>query len=179
MDLCQQRSGLGRIQTRISEVCAVDLKQKTTVSTFPEEFLEPVQGTHTRGMKTRWLGILLVVAGLLFIALAAGDALAGTVVGRGGEDEIRGSAARERMAGLNGDDRLYGLAGDDILIGGRGDDELYGGSGGDALLGGSGDDFIEARDGEQDYVACGSGADVASVDAADVVARSCETVYPD
>ena len=39
-------------------------------------------------------------------------------------------------------------------------------------------DFIEAKDDEQDYVECGSGNDVASVDLGDRVARNCETLYP-
>jgi hypothetical protein len=37
---------------------------------------------------------------------------------------------------------------------------------------------VEAKDGEADFVGCGSGNDVASVDLADRVARDCETIYP-
>jgi hypothetical protein len=38
---------------------------------------------------------------------------------------------------------------------------------------------VEAKDGEQDYLECGSGNDVvASVDLGDRVARSCEILYP-
>jgi hypothetical protein len=46
------------------------------------------------------------------------------------------------------------------------------------LLGGAGDAFIEAKDGEQEDLECGSGNDVASVDLGDRVARSCEILYP-
>jgi len=48
----------------------------------------------------------------------------------------------------------------------------------DAELGGAGDDFIEAKDGHRDYVWCGPGDDVVSVDLGDRVARNCETLYP-
>ena len=77
---------------------------------------------------------------------------------------------------------LLALAARDALadaeLGGGGDDELYGGPGRDALLGGAGDDFIEAKDGHRDYVWCGPGDDVVSVDLGDRVARNCETLYP-
>ena len=77
---------------------------------------------------------------------------------------------------------LLALAARDALadaeLAGGGDDELYGGPGRDALLGGAGDDFIEAKDGHRDYVWCGPGDDVVSVDLGDRVARNCETLYP-
>jgi hypothetical protein len=52
------------------------------------------------------------------------------------------------------------------------------GGGHDALLGGLGDDFIEAKDGEWDYVGCGSGKDGASVDLIDRVTSNCDTLNP-
>ena len=79
---------------------------------------------------------------------------------------------------MGGDDEIWGLAGNDGLSGGEGADELYGGAGRDALLGGAGDDFIEAKDGEADFVGCGSGNDVASLDLIDRVTRDCETLFP-
>lgn len=72
---------------------------------------------------------------------------------------------------------LHGSNAQDVLSGGSGDDELYGDSGRDLLLSGHGSDFIEAKDGESDYVACGSGDDVADVDDVDLVASDCETVF--
>ena len=42
---------------------------------------------------------------------------------------------------------------------------------------GWGEDFIEAKDGEREYVGGGSGKDVASVDLIDRVMRSCDTIY--
>lgn len=111
-------------------------------------------------------GSLLVMVGALMLALAAGDALADVELGARGDDALRGTGGGERRAG------------DDALSGGDGDDELYGGPGRDTLLGGAGDDFIEAKDGERDYVWCGPGKDVVSVDLGDRVARNCETLYP-
>lgn len=66
-----------------------------------------------------------------------------------------------------------------VVSGSDGNDDLYGGSGREVILGGEGDDFIEAKDGARDFVSCGPGDDVASVDGADRVAGDCETVYGD
>lgn len=91
---------------------------------------------------------------------------------------MRGTDGKDRLNGSGGDDGILGHAGDDALAGGGGSDEIYGGPGRDLMFGGSGDDFIEAKDGARDFVDCGPGLDVASVDAADRVASNCETVYP-
>jgi Ca2+-binding RTX toxin-like protein len=104
---------------------------------------------------------LLVVLGLLFVGLAAGDAVAGTGLGSFRDGAIS----------------IHGGSGEDALIGGSGDDEIYGLSGRDLLVGGAGDDFIEASDGTRDQVRCGPGQDVVSVDEKDFIARDCETVY--
>ena len=102
------------------------------------------------------------------LMLAAGNALADSVRG-GGPSAIRGSAGGDRLNGFGRDDGIWGLGGDD---------ELYGGEGRDLILGGAGDDFIEAKDGAADFVGCGSGNDVASVDLRDSVARDCESIFP-
>ncbi len=81
------------------------------------------------------------------------------------------------IRGTAGKDLLRGTSGDDGITGGKGADEVYGGPGRDVMLGGSGDDFIEARDGARDFVGCGAGHDVASVDEKDLVSRGCEIVY--
>ncbi len=129
------------------------------------------------GRGSRWMGVLLVVLGALFILLAAGDALAGTRIGSGGRDTMRGSVTGENLAGMGGADSIHGGAGGDSLSGGAGGDEIYGLGGWDLLLGGAGDDFIEAADGAKDHIRCGSGDDVVSLDEKDLVARDCETVY--
>lgn len=64
-----------------------------------------------------------------------------------------------------------------IVSGGTGDDDLYGEPGSDIIVGGEGGDFIESKDGHRDYVICGPGDDVASVDEFDAVSSDCETVY--
>ncbi len=118
--------------------------------------------------RSRLARFLLVVIGASLLTLAAGNALADSVRG-GGASAMRGNDEGERLTGFGRDDGVWGLGGND---------ELYGGEGRDLLLGGAGDDFIEAKDGEADFVGCGSGNDVASVDLADRVARDCETIYP-
>ena len=122
-------------------------------------------------------GLLVVVVGAVLLGLAADDALAGAVLGGGEDDTLQGSGGGESLVGFGGGDETWGLAGDDVLSSGGGGDELYGGRGHDALLGGAGDDFVEARDGERDYVWCGPGDDAVSVDPVDRVARNCETLY--
>jgi Ca2+-binding RTX toxin-like protein len=113
-------------------------------------------------------GLLVVVAGAVLLGLAADDALAGAVLGGGGDDSLHGSGRGETLVGFGGGDEAWGLGGDDALSGGAGND---------ALLGGAGDDFVEARDGERDYVWCGPGDDTVSVDPVDRVTRNCETLY--
>jgi Ca2+-binding RTX toxin-like protein len=74
-------------------------------------------------------------------------------------------------ANHNGDTRLLGGPGNDILIGGGGNDLLFGEDGNDTLNGGGGADFLSGgvgndtcdgggKDGRQDILACGEGADV-------------------
>ena len=58
-------------------------------------------------------------------ATAAGNALANTLYGAGGNDVL---------SGLGGDDRLVGGAGNDVLIGGGGRDAMSGGAGADTFV---------------------------------------------
>lgn len=111
----------------------------------------------------RWISFLVLVVGISAIFVAAGGALAGA----------SGSTPSSSGSGV-----LHGADGDDVLTGGDGPDEIYGGPGRDLMFGGAGDDFIEAKDGARDFVDCGPGLDVASIDDADRVAPNCETVYP-
>jgi hypothetical protein len=96
-----------------------------------------------------------------------GSATAARVVGTSGADLLRGTTKRDVIQGKGGNDRLRGLAGNDVL---------NGGGGRDVLLGGAGDDRLEARDGSQDRLTCGSGRDVAIVDPADKAGPDCEVV---
>jgi hypothetical protein len=151
----------------------MSLKQATGVPPVGTALRRP----RLAGKGTRRTGFLVVMIGAALLGLATDDALANAVLGSGEDDSLRGSGAGETLVGFGGGDETWGLAGDDALSGGGGDDELYGGDGQDALLGGAGDDFIEARDGERDYVWCGPGDDAVSADPADRLTRTCETLY--
>lgn len=72
-------------------------------------------------------------------------------------------------------DTLIGSAGPNTLEGRGGSDTIDGGDGNDVLAGGVGDDALRARDGFADLVACGEGADTATVDPFDRV-EECEVV---
>lgn len=119
-----------------------------------------VRERAVRERRLRWVGVLLVSAGILLMAPAVAEALTSGVTGSGEGENLRGSGGDERVSGLGGEDALYG------------------GGGVDHLSSGGGDDFVEASDGERDFVSCGPGADVASVDLVDLVARDCERTYP-
>jgi hypothetical protein len=109
--------------------------------------------------------------------------------GQTGADSVYGMKGPDRLRGGDGDDRLFGMEGPDSLSGDDGNDRLFGGDGDDeiaagfdrgqafydSLFGGSGRDFLRARDGNTDYIQCGSELDRASIDAIDEWSRaSCE-----
>lgn len=105
----------------------------------------------------------------------------GTLIGMGGDDELRGG---------DGADTIDGGAGADLLDGGYGDDTITGGPGRDRISADLatgdcgpywckypyGNDTVLARDGEIDSITCGAGTDRVVADADDVVAPDCETV---
>jgi RTX calcium-binding nonapeptide repeat (4 copies) len=130
-----------------------------------------------------------------------------TVIGTTLADTMTGDDLGQDLYGNGGDDTITGLGGDDLLNGGTGADTIYGGPGDDALEGSAdgdyldggpgqdsfegdneclaepctgGSDNIQARDGEQDTVNCGVGADTATVDDLDIVAvdtqQGCESI---
>jgi Ca2+-binding RTX toxin-like protein len=117
--------------------------------------------------------------------------------GTNSNDVFTGSAGHDQFSGGQGDDEIHGGGGDDDLYGGSGDDRLYGDAGNDKVQGANGSDIVDggpgqdqlsgdiascsfsctfdpdqlfARDGEQDTVDCGGGADRAQVDTLDIVA---------
>ena len=122
------------------------------------------------------------------------DVLSGDDLGQ----DLYGHAGNDTIDGGGGDDLLNGGTGEDVIRGGTGDDALEGSADGDFLDGGPGRDLfegdnecaaepctggsddIQARDGEQDTVNCGVGADMATVDAVDIVAldaqQGCESI---
>jgi len=99
--------------------------------------------------------------------------------GDGGNDEIHGSGGNDDLYGGPDDDQIFGDAGNDKLQGASGADRVDGGPGVDSINGDRASctftcsfdaDALFARDGEQDSVDCGGGADTAQVDQLDVVA---------
>lgn len=90
-----------------------------------------------------------------------------------GTSNVRGDI--EDVIGDADHDTLIGSAGPNSLEGQRGSDTIDGGDGNDVLAGGVGDDALRARDGFADLVACGEGADTATVDPFDRV-EECEVV---
>ena len=96
--------------------------------------------------------------------------------GDGVDNHLDGAHGRDSLFGRGGDDHLAGRKDGDKLFGEDGNDLLIGGENHDRLFGGPGDDQLDTRDGYADRAVCGSGVDVATVDAKDQVSSSCETV---
>ena len=115
----------------------------------------------------------LLGATMLVALVAVSDATSAVRIGGDGPDVLRGTAGPDQLSGLGGADRLYGQRGADRLAGGRGNDVLVGGPGRDALSAGPGDDRIDARDGQVDTIACGTGRDTIQQDPIDKRASDC------
>jgi Ca2+-binding RTX toxin-like protein len=126
---------------------------------------------------------------LLLALVPASTALAATLVGGPGPDQLAGGAGADRIVGRGGDDRLFGGpattasvggAGNDLLAGRRGQRHPHGRPGrghaarrgrerphhaatrGDALdvvVAGNGNDRVNALDGSPDRISCGPGRD--------------------
>jgi Ca2+-binding RTX toxin-like protein len=145
----------------------------------------------------------VLALGALILVLSAGTALAATLVGTEGDDNISGSGVADQIFtlegndtvdGMGGNDEIYGNENNDFLIGAEGSDTVYGNTGNDAIdlasfdipgdrdegYGGKGNDTIGARDSNFDLVNCGAGgSDVVFFDKGiDSVAANCETRNP-
>ena len=129
-----------------------------------------------------------VIGTTLADSLTGGDG-AQDLFGHGGNDTIDGGGGNDLVNGGTGEDDVRGGAGDDAVEGSAGGDLLDGGPGRDLFAGDNectvapctgGSDEIRARDGEEDTVNCGVGADVAVVDTLDIVAldsqQGCESI---
>lgn len=133
--------------------------------------------------------LLIATMGLLGVLLLGGGvALADTIDGTSGPDDlvgtdkddvIHGSGGKDYISGLAGPDVLYAGAGNDTVVGRDGNDRIYGNTGSDMLLGEEGNDTINsAGDRQSDVVKCGQGdADRAYVDRIDHVKDNCENVF--
>lgn len=108
------------------------------------------------------------------------ETLGDNVEGRGGDDTIETQGGPDRLDGGDGNDKLLGGSGDDVVIGGGGIDSMDGDSPTTYGVALAGNDRIEARDGNAEQISCGGGADVAIVDANDLVPSDpgtiCESV---
>jgi Ca2+-binding RTX toxin-like protein len=109
-----------------------------------------------------------------------------------GDSTVMAGGGNDRVVGEDGKEAIDGGPGDDYLEGGKNHDTIVGGPGRDTIFGDEtdsscnadypescvryGNDVIDARDGEADQIDCGPGTDRAVVDAADVVAATCEQV---
>jgi Ca2+-binding RTX toxin-like protein len=140
-------------------------------------------------MRRRALLIMLSMMGLgVLVVVASGVALADTIDGTSGADDLIGtqkddvihaSGGKDYLSGLGGPDVLYAGAGNDTVVGREGNDRIYGNTGSDMLFGEEGNDTINsAGDGQRDVVKCGQGeADTAYVDKFDRVKNNCESVF--
>ena len=129
-------------------------------------------------MATMGLGVLLLGG----VALA--DTIDGTtgpddLVGTDKDDVIHASGGADYVSGLAAADLLYAGAGNDTVVGRDGNDRIYGNAGSDTLYGNHENDTINsAGDGVRDVVKCGIGKDdTAYVDKIDWVNKNCENVF--
>jgi Ca2+-binding RTX toxin-like protein len=91
-------------------------------------------------------------------------------------ENVTGGSGDDRITSFGTFSRLEGLGGADTLISGAGPDMLIGGAGRDSMEAGGGNDVVDARDGEADFVDCGTEADTVSRDIGEGIIRGCETV---
>ena len=98
-----------------------------------------------------------------------------TIVGTYGNDYLNGTDGPDKICGRPGADHIYGRAGNDYIDAGAGEDVIYPGPGHDTVLAKGSNDIVYARDGQRDWIDCGTEHDIAIVDKVDVV-RHCEVV---
>ena len=86
------------------------------------------------------------------------SAVDNVVIGKNGNDVIRGLAGHDTLIGDRGEGFWGSAPGDDTLIGGAGNDSLVGNAGADRLFGGADNDTLQGGDG-YDTLAGGAGTD--------------------
>ena len=132
--------------------------------------------------------LLIMATMVLGVLLLGGVALADTIDGTSGPDDLVGTdkddvihagGGADYVSGLEASDVLYAGAGNDTVVGREGNDHIYGNTGSDELFGEEGNDSINsAGDQTKDVVKCGQGdADTVYVDKIDWVKKNCENVY--
>src|SRR5215204_4983997 len=139
-------------------------------------------------LPVRRRALLIMATVMLGVLLLGGVALADTIDGTSGPDDLVGtdqediihaSGGADYVSGLAGPDVLYAGAGNDSVVGRDGNDRIYGNTGSDRLFGNRNNDTINSSgDQERDVVKCGQGdADRAYVDKIDRVKDNCESVF--
>jgi Ca2+-binding RTX toxin-like protein len=130
-------------------------------------------------MATMMLGVLLLGGGVALADTIDGTSGPDDLVGTDNNDVIHGSGGADYVSGLAAADLLYAGAGNDTVVGREGNDRIYGNTGSDTLFGNESNDTINsAGDGLRDVVKCGIGKnDTAYVDKEDWVKENCENVY--
>jgi Ca2+-binding RTX toxin-like protein len=130
-------------------------------------------------LATMALGVLLLGGGVALADTIDGTSGPDDLVGTDKEDVIHASGGQDYISGLAGPDVLYAGAGNDTVVGRDGNDRIYGNAGSDELFGNRNNDTIDsAGDQERDVVKCGQGAaDTAYVDEEDWVKENCENVF--
>jgi Ca2+-binding RTX toxin-like protein len=94
---------------------------------------------------------------------------------RSNVENVFGGSGADTLSSFSAFSRLEGRGGADRLNGGDGPDTLVGGPGGDSLEAGAGNDVVDARDGEPDFVDCGTEADGLSRDIGEGAIKGCES----
>jgi Ca2+-binding RTX toxin-like protein len=105
----------------------------------------------------------LVAAALLSSAAA----IAATVNGTSGADDLHGTAVGDTLNGYAGNDHLYGVGGNDFLNGGAGNDMLNGGTDWNQLSGGTGKDEFQTQ--------LAANTVITDIESLEVVFVSCES----
>ncbi len=130
-------------------------------------------------MASLGLGVLLLGGGVALADTIDGTSGSDDLVGTDKDDVIHASGGADYVSGLAAGDVLYAGAGNDTVVGRDGNDHIHGNTGSDMLFGNHGNDTINsAGDRERDVVKCGFGdADTAYADKIDRVKETCENVY--
>ena len=111
-------------------------------------------------MRQRSSTFLVGLAAIAALSLASATvAMAATMIGDGGPNELVGSERHDRILARGGDDTVQALGGPDLVHAGAGNDSSDGGEGRDLMAGGRGDDNQQGGGGS-DMVFAGPGRDV-------------------
>ncbi len=96
-------------------------------------------------------------------------------LGTTGNDNLVGTSGVDRICGLPGSDHIRTFGGNDYIAGGSGADTIDPGPGNDTVIAGGGNDVIYARDGQRDWIDCGTEYDIVYADKLDHT-HHCEKV---